>query len=410
MIDKIYTLILVLIPMLNMYAVAGSIPLGTVVLFLYVIFMGIHGLIKKGGINISACYYFLPFLLYLIFNYITTLMLDIGLVSDITINTIHYIVFLFFCFFISQNHLVFPLAVKSINVISIISVIFANVQIIVYRATGIFIPGTIPGATLLSDMTNQLYLHISENLWAREDIRSHAFLSEPQHYCVYIAVSLAFYLFLHEKPDRHDWIGAAIISIGLITSRSTTGYIFLALLWGIRIWMVLRDSILKNKISVYIAGAIFVGLPAALAVILNSSYFKAMYDRTLGIGSSYSGIEGHFGNIDKVMDMMLESPYRFFFGYGMIEPEFYYTSLMKMLFSFGIIGTALLFTGIFIAMYRGNRLQRVIGIMILVNCVGGETLLNVPFCLIYFSLITINIKHSALDNLYYSKLLRQISS
>lgn len=410
MIDKIYTLILVLIPMLNMYAVAGSIPLGTVVLFLYVIFMGVHGLVKKGGINISACYYFLPFLLYLVFNYVTTLMLDIGLVGDITINTIHYIVFLFFCFFISQNHLIFPFAVKAINIISIISVIFANVQIIIYRATGIFIPGTIPGATLLSDMTNQLYLHIKENLWARESIRSHAFLSEPQHYCVYIAVSLAFYLFLHKNMSRRDWIGAIIISIGLITSRSTTGYIFLALLWGVRLWMVFKESILKKKISVYIAGVIFIGLPVSLVAILNSSYFKAMYERTLGIGSNYSGIEGHFGNIDKVIDMMLESPYRFLFGYGMIEPEFYYTSLMKILFSFGIAGTILLFIGIFTAMYRGNSLQRVIGLMIIINCVGGETLLNVPFCLIYFSLITIKIKEPLINDVYYSRLTKQISS
>lgn len=244
---------------------------------------------------------------------------------------------------------------KYYEVISLFAAICVIIQFSVHLVTGHHIP-MINIKWCLDEMAQ--YRHQILTGYTQENIyRPSAIFLEPSHLAKYCATGLASYL-LNDNPQIEK---AVVVSLGIFVTTSGMGIVMVFIVWGW--WLMSRsEGYSFSSKTLYIIAGIF-GLGILLLLLNKIPFFNSVLARITGRNASgYNAIEGrlfwwdtYFGN-GAWKEMI--------FGFGTESlPDKYFTGVMELLYSYGIVGVCLFTISIAVLVIKTNGLPRLISIL-----------------------------------------------
>lgn len=244
---------------------------------------------------------------------------------------------------------------KYYEVISLFAAICVIIQFSVHLVTGHHIP-MININWCLDEMAQ--YRHQILTGYTQENMyRPSAIFLEPSHLAKYCATGLASYL-LNDNPQIEK---AVVVSLGIFVTTSGMGIVMVFIVWGW--WLMSRsEGYSFSSKTLYIIAGIF-GLGILLLLLNKIPFFNSVLARITGRNASgYNAIEGrlfwwdtYFGN-GAWKEMI--------FGFGTESlPDKYFTGVMELLYSYGIVGVCLFTISIAVLVIKTNGLPRLISIL-----------------------------------------------
>jgi len=266
--SKIFTLIIVLLPALNVYATPfSSVSLGEALLVPLIILCALNREIFKIQLNIFNSYLLYSLIISIFSSTILCFSSSTYMFSDAIhrlIRDIYYFIIIVFC---GRQYFDFEYGKKILlKVISILSA-FIIIQFVAYLLFHIFIPGIIP----------QLKTSISGGLYGREllgnflktarvdgYLHPNGFLAEPAACAHYISVGILLELFPTDGNPRLKQ--ALFYSLAMLLTLSINAYVAVGVCWGLRLLYSSRNY---DNGPVKLLVGIFVG--AFLLIVLSRS-------------------------------------------------------------------------------------------------------------------------------------------
>ncbi|MFA6729955.1 MAG: hypothetical protein WCR95_03040 [Eubacteriales bacterium] len=208
--------------------------------------------------------------------------------------------------------------------------------------------------------------------------RPSAFFLEPAHFAQYTCIGLSFCL-INDKPDYKN---ALIISVGVLLTTSGIGVAIVLFIWAWLLLTLIKSSGLRRRIRILFSAFIigFIGILFALQL----SSVKIAVARFLG--SNYGGFTANQSSLlgrtlywDKYISSL--SGNVLIFGKGVLAlPDVYFTGLMTIIYSCGIVGVVLFYFAIIrFVRYPSDILRCVAllygGLMIVANINGSISIL-----------------------------------
>lgn len=360
---KIFSLLIVLYPILNRYAsFIPMITLSETFLLFFLIFV-----ILKKKIRIQKI--FLPFVVYLSFIFIFHLLSDSnGEESRDNLGTMFRLIFLYVSLTIlGRGFLDGKTALKWLNIVACLMVCYCILQWLAAKV-GVYLTTYIPGLPIMAEDRDQYIL--DQQMKYGLTYRPYGLLNEPAALSVYLLLPLAINLFselhIHSRIKK-----AAVISLGCFICMSSTGIIMCSLAWFIFVFFN-RSAAAKQ----YRKYALFLIL-AAIFIIPNTEIWNTFVDRTLGGSISNFNVENttRFNALD-VLSLLFSNPSDLLIGVGMSETVFYLPGFLRVLYTLGVIGLLIIILQ-FICLYRrGNALQKKLTFFYAGLNIGTEILLG----------------------------------
>lgn len=381
---KIFTTLLVLLPILSLYFVPG-----TKFLFFEVIIIGLFpfmffSILKRNDIVNKILYY--PLLIPLIYITLHFFVLIFIYSTEINVNpillrTLHNIFYLFTAIFFVKQYFDIEFGIKVLKITAVVSSIYIIAQSVLISTVGFYLPGTLPFIETIVDKFNETAAATGV------DIRPRSFFSEPSAYGVYIALYLIIDLFSGKKRMKLDEFTPNIIAtIGLLLSRSSTSYLLGIAIWaswGLNIYL---RSPLRNKGKLLLVSVMII--PILLYYVIQTRSFGIFVEHTFGSGNGTLGIGvmNRISNYNFAFSIEGISTFEILFGQGMKDLEYYLPGIPRMYYYFGIVGS-LIWCSIYIYIYCfSNWAQRRVLLLMIGISFFGDSLFGISY-LIYFPFI-----------------------
>lgn len=319
--SKFYTLVIVLLPALNVYkSIIPSIELGT----FFIIICSIVFLFSKRKEKVGA-------------DRMWGLLLFVFLVGTIISSTINndysiryffrylkIVVIVFSIMFHCKDFFDYRFGLKVLKKFSILCSLFIILQTILFKF-GIILPGVIEFfISIDGEMADQSVFSM---------YRPSAFFFEPAHFACYQFVYLSCLLADKSEPNRLRLI--ILTMVGIFLSTSGTGYVLAPTLV---ILSILLDNKAKNKVRNLIYGLIVVGFFVFIAFNTSTGIetISRFIDDTGEIGGAATG------RLDSGADLLfLSLPNELQWlgcGFGYRPEDVYFPSLYAILYGDGYIG------------------------------------------------------------------------
>lgn len=325
-INEIYTFFLVVSPILFIYGVGiSSITLSDAILIFLNLLLFYKGLIYG---KVSVFVNLLPFLFYIIiltFSYAVNL--------DVFMRTVRYVFYLINVIFFAKAYFNCNFGIKVYRVVSLISTGFLFFQVVSYKLLGIYIPGVILRANLIS---KDLYVY-GTTFKLSQYKRFMSFFEEPSHFAIYILGYITILLFSkmkHEGVTKKNIIEFCFLSIGIALSTSILGVVVLGAM--VSIWFATYLFSYKKSATKFI---FFICLfVIALALVSQTSAFK--YISNLSIVTKQGG--GRFKGYSLIKEWNGNTLIELF-GRGMVglENGMFLASYPLLIYYFGYFGLTL---------------------------------------------------------------------
>lgn len=253
MVNKLFSLLIVLYPILSAYKAFGVVDLGVVLCAL----VGVAELItdKKKSIKCPNGYW--PFFIYII---ITALLVTHSIPARVILYTFLLIMACTYCEFDSIY--------KYYKIVANICIAFFIVQELIRLTTGVNVSGIF---TFLPTIYGNSKVYIEMTI--QNSQRSSAFFLEPSYLSQYLFPLVAMELF-GITNHHHHLLSSIWLTIVIFFIRSGNGILLLALMWGI--WFLFCDINRQTKIKVLFAGFIVAGG----LIVSKPEMFIELFDRT----------------------------------------------------------------------------------------------------------------------------------
>lgn len=232
--QKIYTLYIVLLPIVNVYAapVVTGLGMGELIGIFLCTILTIDIVSKyKGMLKISNILYWI-FIFYMIFiSWILTFILPEYTLSETVIRTLKLIFYTFNIFALAPKYFDFQLALKICINVSVIASIYLLIQNFVYLTSGSMLPVVIPGTNVIytGTWTSEAYNALVMRKMAF-GYRPCGFFLEPSYFCQYTVYSVLMLLMKPQK-EKFDYLELVIISVAILLTKSALGYVCFVLMW-----------------------------------------------------------------------------------------------------------------------------------------------------------------------------------
>ena len=330
-IEKIFTLLIVLFPILSIYNTGiSTLTFADIILFMLLPFFSIH-LVKKNknkSIKVSlelliiSVLIFLQMLLYSLFNISET--------SSVLTTLRVLLYYMTLAIFVKELFNI-KWGIRYYTIVSLFASILYIIQFISLKVFNIFIPGTLPGFSTSADVYNSIMRagEWTSNAYARP----RSLFAEPSHFAVYVSLCLAILLLQNQKKN---WKIIIPITIAMLISGSGMA-IALCFIAYLMFFIKNAYKISKKKI-LYAICAIIIICPF-LFYYTKTESFNIFFDRTF---IEKDSTEGRFGNFIDSFDFNKKT-YEVIFGEGMykiadVEGQDYITSIPRIYTYFGIVG------------------------------------------------------------------------
>lgn len=273
-IKKVYTIFIVLLPLLSVYA--SGLPgftMGDIILFIFFSYRLWNGIRNR---NLSMSTKMLPIMFLVVVIPVITI---ISLFVQTQIDSYSIIIrivrrcFYYVCVVIASGEWFDAnYAKKAIIVVGKIGAIYLFLQYIAFYGGNIVLHGYLPFLPVYHDSYTQLdYQHLYSNMF-----RPTSFLLEPAHFARYVSIPLVF--LIYDKQQRDKWIWSFVLSAAIVASTSGTGTICVVLIWGIWIINNLESAIKTGKIRTkYIV--VFFFIAVALMILSGDNIVQSTINR-----------------------------------------------------------------------------------------------------------------------------------
>lgn len=248
---------------------------------------------------------------------------------------------------------------KCILTISLIAAVAVIFQFLLHMIFGVHLP-MIVNSLCLDDLeyySKAILTGIPRN---SVSYRPSAFFLEPAHFTMYCIVGQMIFLY----DDKPDYIKAGIVSAGILATTSGMGIVLTAAIWVAFPFVTatrLDSRVIKRIFFLSVVGIL------SIIILMRMPFFQTALARITGpvaySSTQYNAIWGRIAKWDEFIGTM--NKHDFLWGYGNSElPDVYFTGLMTLIYSYGIIGT-ILFYGILLVLIikTNNRVGRVMLLM-----------------------------------------------
>ena len=374
-IERIYSFLLALLPLLNVYPVAStSFSVGELCVLA---FAPIALLSRKRVILDNVAQKYSVFIVYAI-----TISLTIALsFSEISLNeTVRRLVrdglYILIFAYISPSFLDFDVFKKTFTVMCIALTTFIIVQFSVYAISHRYIPGVISSLYPKAGEIQRTSLRTASYIGF---LRPNGFLKEPSHCAQVMSVGLILHLIGDGKGP--NWKTSIILTVGILFTTSANGFFLIITCYALYAFMHIGS---KNATTVFKAiGVITVGLIVFYIMYLRVPFMQRTVDRILNVsegteGSSSLRVLRGFAFFNKMplSGKVFGLGFGNFLGYRAhfniwTQYEFekeYMASDIYIVTSVGIFGSLILLATIVSAMKKKNDLGK--GLLILLLIIG----------------------------------------
>lgn len=375
---KLYALIVVLVPVLYQYSIAGGLLDFDVIAMLLIFSLGVLGRIK------SYVEYKNEFWLIIIYTIVVTLfnVLMGRHYSDtvsIIMRTGRYCVYMYIVLIKNIDMFDYKIAMNVYKKVAYLAAFYIVLQTIAYYGAGITLPNTIGGSTA------QVY-----SITGQQVGRLRAFYSEPAAMAYAMLPFVACSLFGEQWQEKDRRVQDAVVVTGaIILSTSGQGIVCAIAVWVMWVAQQLFLKRMSAKRGLEILVLIVIAVIVARSSIMEFALGRvANLDSTGAVSARASGYR----------TFSLLSPIQWIFGtgygnyvtenlYGLNVPYRYvnYSSLAEYIFTTGIVGTIMLFTFFVKRFRRGKAYVRVLFVVIAILSLSGSPLTG-NFIPIYLSL------------------------
>lgn len=243
-IRKIFSLLIAVLPVLSSYY--SGIPGFTVGDFCLVIFAVVSFFIQDFPndylIKLDFLYLGIVIIILLssfsMFLQLSTPESSISVV-DSYVRIVRYCFYLFIAIYVCRRLLNLDFLKKSIVYVAIVATVFLIVQVLAYRVFDYYLRGTASFIPLYTEGYDR-----ADRMVFGDMFRATSFFLEPAHYARYTVIALGVILFGKSEVSDRDIAIAILLSIGVILSTSSQGYMLLLVVW--LAFMFTRLSYIKS--------------------------------------------------------------------------------------------------------------------------------------------------------------------
>lgn len=379
--NKIVTFIFVLSPIFSMYNIGVATSISILdYLLLFLLLNNYKDIIKQfknKNINLKIVY----FMLYIILQLVVILIIDNtqGQMTNIILRTLRYLFYLFSILTVGYLYFDYNYAVKILRFLTLFSMIYFFLQLIILRTQGYYIKGYIS----FIPVTRQELVIFSENAWNGPDVRVRSIYGEISQYA--IVASIYLFTTLGDKNEKKiiSIVEKLLLILSLVLTVSNVAYAMLFLFILSHSIVFIKNNITKINFR-YLLFAVIVAIFSIYIFSHTSIYLKLLKRFEYSFGGRFNGYLDYLEKL-KVMNIS-----NFIFGHGANSTNlnYWYPSLLKIQYYFGFIGSILMLVILFNNFYNSLNRKFLI-ICIFVMSIATEILIGnllvfiLPFLLKY---------------------------
>lgn len=323
MLKKIFTILLIIFPILYMYQTPIlTLTVADVLLIILIPFLLIDMARKKIKISIYK-----PLGIVVLYIILQTLII-ILLSNDSNINSIIFSICRLLLYYtvltvFTKTYFDIEFGIKIYKKVAIFVCCFLFLQIICEKLFGFYIPGTIPGLPVSEALTEY-----NEQKSAGNPARLRSLFAEPAHFSTYVSLIFAIDLLKENKINKR----IIIYTLGLLLSGSSTGIFMVAIIYAIYFIKNMKSFSKRTIINITVVMAL---IAIILPMYMQTESFKIFFERTFV--NENSSIDGRFENYGMVLEET--NTINLIFGRGTFaEIDGYIPALPRIYFYYGIIG------------------------------------------------------------------------
>ncbi len=362
MIKKLFTLVVVLFPILGIYiSPISGFDLGTFCLLLLLPFL------LSGNFKIRIPLYMFLLIMYILLG--SLIAYTVSEPSDLALAMLRmgkFIITVVIVFIIAKEKFFdYQFAKKMLKIITISAVSYIIIQSILFYKTGRLLP-SVP----FNLIRNEEYGTIDYSQAASIFYRPASFFLEPAHFAQYVVVYLTYCLFGDFQKTEPQLIAAVFITIGLFVSTSGQGILLSFLIWTFWLFNQLAKSGITRKIYLIIF-CILLGLIVLPKVfqteIVSTSINRIITDSGLGVASKGRLFSYYYFNELPLLQKIIGT------GYGNVPAGVYLNSAAYILYCNGIIGMVIVGMLFYDAFRHARYFQRYLCIIYALLIMGSAT-------------------------------------
>jgi hypothetical protein len=303
----------------------------------------------------------------------------------ITPRTVRNIFYLTIAVFFIKTKFNINIALNILKYTAIFATIYLIIQTVLVKYFGYYLPGTIPFFDTVVDKFN------NEIIGSGLAIRPRSIFSEPAVYADFVSKYLIIDLFLYKKNKIKAYIPNLFVTIGLLLSGSSTGYLLLILIWT----LFLTSNFFKKITLKKVIGMQFLILliPIIIFLISNTDFFITAYEHLI----YHKSYQGRLNNYLLVFNLSNSSNLQALFGNGFLPQEFFLPGIPRLFFYFGISGIAI-WSIVYLLIWRESRtVSRLLLFLMLLTSIFGDALFGISYLLYYPFIIGLNSCRNRLD-------------
>lgn len=319
-IQKAFTLIIVLMPILLPYQFLFTSYSVSTVLSALLVIVGIGVLwTNKPRIRLWSIFFLLVFFIYAIFNSGVTVALSFAIAIIVLISlTTGYV---------DSKHIR-----KYIEIFSIVAALAVILQTIIHYLIGSHLP--LVAINFCTKSIQEQYQQLVNTGISDGHYRPSAFFLEPAHYTQFSIFGLTSCLFRRNKSIKK----ALIITLGIVATTSGMGIALSIITWAF--WAIVYNwTWIKKHAFKFICLSLLALVTVALVYQLPSVKFAV--GRIVGTNGGMSAIKGRLFFWEEYFGQFAAKDLLFGFGQSTLPEEVYFTSFMVYLWAYGILGFSL---------------------------------------------------------------------
>lgn len=284
---KIYTVLIVLLPLLSVYSFPGvaALTLGEPIL----IFCSILVLLSCFNRNSSRKVYTIAplywlFVFYVLFiSLINTAIVSSYSVTDTLTTSLRLILYTMVIFMLSKDNIDFELLRKVYLLVCFACSLYLIIQFLTGTFFGVYLPSTFSNLKIMySDYTGTAYNSFLYDSYQRLVFRPSSLFKEPSHLSRYIIYALPIISFKRGTKTRYEKINFALILAAILITRSAMGFL------GVGVFLIawLYANQKTNNMYTRIGGL------TVVVILLIASIHFGLIDQAVGRLSVETGSGG----------------------------------------------------------------------------------------------------------------------
>lgn len=283
----LFTILIVLMPLLSVYAFPGiaSLTLGEPLLLVCTTVLLIKNAanINNKGILIYAPLYWIFIIYVVVVSIINTAAINEYSLTDTVTTSLRLLLYTTVIFMLAKDHIDFALLRRTYLIICFVCSLYLIVQFIFGSVFKVYLPSTFSNLKIMySNYTGATYNDYLYDSYRRLLFRPSSFFKEPSHLSRYIIYALPIITFKKGKKSRFEIINFMTVLLAVLITRSAMGFL------GIGVFMVVWLLFNRKSSNSYTRLGVYVVI---LGLIAASAYY-GLADQAVGRLSINTGSGG----------------------------------------------------------------------------------------------------------------------